>query len=498
MATATQEAPKGTEKQFDLNTATASEFVDRVKVDNALRDEYLSNSNDEKFKRINDLLNHPEKQSAPQGAETQKPNMPEISPQQPVIEEVELTNVKIPKDLFGTYLSNGRSAADAVMEALKGNREKDETINNFRVRNDNTLNDTLALRKELIRAQQEKADAQILAESLKQKIQEAESLKFPMQEIENVDFDLLNDVDPFDPASHPKIEKAKNELERLKKVLKTSKQPKQGDQQQKPQVGTDPSQPPASTQAKIDPEVQKQREALIRTADDKEFFDIEALQAAVPELRTPIPFAVLDKAIANFHNSIASAGGGNLGQAHQLYFSATPEGDQFRAQCKARGVEVPQGYETHQFIVGKIRPQRLKNIDNYRNVIKSKTGKDLEPWEVLDAPGISYVELYRNITPYQPQASASQTSPSQKLQEVIARHMVPAPKQNTVPEIPPSMGGPPMISIGDTPAQVVIDLIAKLNQTPKAITKEEAKKLFDIYEYRNVPPPKIVLDKLKE
>lgn len=506
----TQEAPAGgSEVQFDLETCSLEQFHDKLKNDVDFMNDFMENANDPKYKRVNDMQDKkiPDVAAAPaaapaqQGAAGGQVAQPQGAqpPAAPAEEEVELTGIKIPKQLFGSYLSDGRSVGDAITEALKGNAEKDKTIKSFRDRNDVAINDNLNLRRQLIIALQKNETAQQSVTDAQQA--GAAQLQQILSAVREIDFSALDDVDPLDPDSHPKIETAKGTLAKLKKVFESQ-------QAAQPAAGQQPSALPAQPggQPPATPELKKTRQELVDSVTSMEFADIDALQAAVPELRTTVPFQTLDKAVWSFQQSVAQAAGtpGNIQGALDKYFAGTPEGEQFRAACKTLGTEVPEGYEKHQFIIGKIRPLRLKNIENYRTVVKSKTGKDLEPWETLDAPGISYKDLYRNVEPYKPPTvppvqPGPGTQPSPKMQQAIEQHRAEnMPGQQTVPEIPPSMGIPPNLDIGKLPESEVNALITKLVTTPDAITKEEAQSLQKIYEFAKVPVHEAVIKKLKE
>jgi hypothetical protein len=524
VTTTTAEAPAGVPQAFDLNTANLEQFEDKLKTDTELMNEYTSNPNDPKFTKFNEQFElrrtgktqqpdgsaaaTPAQQAAPAATTETAAAVPPES-QAPAEEMVELTNVKIPKGLLSKYLAGGRGAPDAVIEALKSIPEADNTIKNFRTRDDNHINDNLALRKELIKAQQDRADAQLLIDSLKKQRETASAQPIPsvQPKIEEIDFDVLNDIDLLDMEQHGKVEKAKSELAKARKLIEASRT--QGAQpaaaasvQTQPAKASEASAAPQP--APVSAEMQKSIDALKKLVDDKEFADIAALQAEVPELRTKLPFEVLDKAVANFNHSVANAAGtpGNIGGAVELYFSQTPEGERFRASCKQHGVEAPEGYEIHNHIVGKIRPLRLKNIQVYREKIESKTGgQKLEDWEVLDAPGISYTELYSKVPAYQPPAAASAPQPGAKLQKVIEQHVANTnkPKPYTVPEVPPSMSTAPIVDIGSLPATEFNRLSEQMTTLGAgSFTKQDAVTWSKICEYVGQPCDPVVLSKLKE
>jgi hypothetical protein len=507
----TQEAQKGgsQEPQFDLNTVTPEQFIDRLKTDKDLATEYMNDPYAEKFARISSIIDGkkpPEVNQIQQPSQEQQ-SVTSVKSQQQVPESVTINGKVIPKDLFGSYLTEGRSVEDAVIEALKGNKEKDATIVERTTRNDQLINDTLNLRRQLMVALGQRDTAQQESQHAKTAAAAAQPQQF---EVEQVDFDVLNDIDPYDLDKSPsKIEKAKAELAKLKASFEKQKAGKQAAQPTAtaatPDQGTQQTQ---QQQAAPSAEAVKTRKELEQSVVDLEYADIEALQRAAPELRTRIPFAQLDVAVGNFQTSAAQMNGtpGNPAAAMQLYFSDTPQGEGFRSLCKTRGVEAPEGYDVHQFIIGNVRSQRLRNMNNYRQLVELKSGKKLDPWELLEAPGISYVENYRNVVPFksrQEQKAPEIPQNPDKLQQQIQQHAASAqiPPTKTVPEIPPSMGGgAPQVDFGATTQGEMVDLIDQMQRG--TISKESARRLAGIYE--NVhkiggpPVPQALIDKLKE
>lgn len=505
--------------QFDLETCTREQFVDHIKTDEAMRAEFMENPYQEKFSRISAILDGKRVDSAtiddgqqqpPTGQQSQQPAQQAQQNADSGADDgtsVVINGKKIPRELFGSYLSGDRSVEDAIVEALKGNSEKDKTISSFIERNNLLNSDTLNLRRQLMTALQDKGTAQ-------RKADEAASMSSsPQFDVTDVDFDVLNDVDAYDLDKSPEaIAKAKTALQKLKNSLSGKASVPTGQSQQQPpahsaqpQGGQQPNRQPAPA---TDPDVEKTREALNQQVVNAEYADIMALQANNPELQTPIPFDQLDRAVGVFHQSAARLAGtpGNEASAMELYFSQTPAGEQFRATCKQSGIEAPEGYMVHQFLVREVRPKRLENMSNYSKVVESKTGKKLEPWELLDAPGISYSELYRNTGKYQPAQQQSQASPTQqpapssKLQETIRQHSAQPqlPPTATVPDIPPSMGGPQINGLQSIDQGELPYLISKWQECPNDLTREEANKIRVIYESQGMPVPAPALRKLKE
>ncbi len=479
-----QEEPKKPEaqngqNQFDLNACTPEQFLDKLKNDKELMEEYMNSPNDPKFQKINSLLNNkgnntvqtPQPETQVQNADTQAQTTTVPVTQKPdqlQTEEIDLTGVKIPKNVLSKHLSDNKSTSEALINALKEAQEKEKIIESFRAKNDMLINDSLNLKKQLMSVMQNNSSPQL------------EGL---LEAVKEVNFDILNNVDPFDPEQHSKIEDAKKELEKLKKTINEVTE--------------------KYKTSKADPtlEINKIKQGIEQTVIQKEFADIEALQQEHPELQTPVPFFVLDTAIANFQKSVADLNGTpyNVEAALTRYFSENPEGEKFRSLCKSCGIELPDGYETWAYIVGKIRPLRLQNIEKYKNLIKSKTGRDLEPMEVLDAPGISYRELYKVVGPFKPPKQAVNVSPSPKMQQTIERHIAEDKQlQSFVPEIPPSMGKPVETDVMNITEKELNQLLGKLNNNPSALTEDEAKKLESVYNFAGVPVHEIVKRKLKK
>jgi len=174
------------EKEIVRTYETLDALKAAVKSDPAIRDDYLSNG---------DKYSIAEKTEEPK-AETPSPAEPTLSKRKVTLE--------VDDEMLGTYGKN-READAAILEALKGNKEKDKTIDFFK-------------NEKLPTVERELQEARTVAAGLKKQIAEYEAKKMELsvKKVEKTNFsdfpEFKDDESILDDETGPKILKALKNL----------------------------------------------------------------------------------------------------------------------------------------------------------------------------------------------------------------------------------------------------------------------------------------------
>lgn len=374
--------------------------------------------------------------------------------------EIEVS-VKIPKNLFGTYLKN-RTPDQAVIEALKGNREKDATINVLRDQHSTTHEENISLRSK-VRAAMEQMTQSSSAQ--------------PPQEVISAAAMDVGAIDFLDPEDQEKFTKNSKVLVEFVKKAQTA-------------------QPNVELQAKT-------KEELAKLERSTEFAEIRQLQVTDPSLSTSVDFETLDRSVSSFYEGLKMVSRlPSVEDAWALYNDPV-KGEQLRSQCVASGVVMPAEINQHLKIMH-ARSQILKEIDTER---KSKAeemtqalrnmGKN-ETIDVSAVPRPSYASIWKRVSagnqpavvvapPVVPPAAAPQAMINPALQQQIEARREQSTQQ-TVPLVPPGAAGP-VADARDIPRPLFEEINDRFVKNPSALTKDEAQLLARVYEWQQVPMP---------
>lgn len=484
-----------TAKEFDFNTCTLEEFDTEIinGTNYRARDEWLAagpDSDDPRFSRVNQMLS--DRESGKEVSTPESGNQHEGSVQkdgadgdgaapegdkekttegdggteggngETEVETVEINGLKISKDLLAETFLNGRTPEEAVLEALKAERSGQQFIDDLKPRHAQLQETTIGLRKQLIEAQKalDLAKSEVVASSQQQ--------QQPQIEVPEIDFDS---VDVYDPDAVEKfIGDARKKLDELKAKVKKPTEP--SDQQTK-------TEPEKKEPVKPSKEIQDQVDAIRQSSVDAELVEIAELQRSVPELRGSLPFQQIDQGVANFQQTLAGMTGKDHISAMNTYYSETPEGEQLRTTCEARGVKPPAEVDLWAKImeVRKIRNGNIvKRAKAIEGSILAKTGKrvTVEPYEVEAIEENTYLDLYRKANP--PDINKLQMKARIDGHKQAGRS-VSESQQTYVPEPTPDMGSQEDRLVLET-EEGQCNLSKKLYETPKLITSDEAKTII--------------------
>lgn len=437
----TEAQPTGADNQkwngIDLSTVTAQEFADTItQAPAAVKEEYVRGDQSifaDMHKRWETEASAPASASQPgatDGLQQLPPAQPGASAQpaqqapEPAEEMVDLTGIKIPKNLFGTYLVN-RKPDEALLEALKGNFEKDKTIKTFIERNDGLSSETLRLQQQLLDA------------TVKAKTAEAQPKAVPFQmpqfDIDSVDLDALEKIDFLDPVE---VEQASDKFKKLVGAAKTLKQQAEAAKAQ-------PSPAPTEFKAETDPEIVAQRQRIAEEQRQRNIFEIDTTTSQMPQMAMTKPFKEVDTEVGSFLNRIAMASGINdTSKAAAHYFGSTPEATVFRESCARQGIVPPPDYDKHQ-IVYRAYLARERDVSELRDDLKANPPPRYSMRQYI-------ADEYARSAPSMQQPPASVAQPGQQqqpqptYQERIEQHNRQAQANSTppgyIPDIPPSVG----------------------------------------------------------
>jgi hypothetical protein len=445
---------------IDLNTITEEDFRTALDTDLALRTDYLHNSGDQKYTRINNILDGVEPEAPV--LQEQEAKAPAASPQGDAATPGTLdVSLKVDPKLLGTYLTN-RTPEEAVIEALRGKVEADRFIETQRGSISSLSAETLKLRREL-EATRKATAPQVPAPQAPQP--QAAAPKTPQ-----VNVDELKDLDLFDPENQKKVFDTIGALAAQVQTLQTAP----------PKPETPPVIPPTPAQQnKANPQLQKH-------FMEDEIRQIQELQYAIPEYNTSRPIMDIDADVAKAYAQMQRLGG-----SADLYFAQTAAGEQFRSQCAASNVALPKEFDQW-FGVMSFREQRQTDLGKLAKDLSSRTGADIKMYDVMDTPNHGIIDYYKRSAP-----KTSANAPSSRLQANIEQRRVSqaaaALPEEVVPEIPSNMGQP--ITDISTWTEDMMQTLLKKNYN--AMTREEAAQAIEIMKLVDEKPPQVLLNKVK-
>lgn len=448
---------KGNDNTVTLDTMSLDQFESKLNSDPVFQKEYLDNPTDPKYARLNEAYGRrvsgmPD-DSPPQEAAQAQPAASQTAGTDTTIDTVDVGGVVIPRELFGTYLTN-RSPAEALLEALKGNEEKDKYITSLRSRSTELMDEAQSLRSQL--------------EALRSKPQ-------PQAAADDVDVTAmdLDSVDLFVPEDQDKVKKVIKGLTAKVQQLQ---------------------------QATSQPVVQNPAESYVRS----QYQDIEDLQLAVPELQTSIPFEKLDKEMRFFYDSIAQLSGKNIDDAWTMYHDQGAQGEAFRAKCAQAKIVLPPEHTIHSRVMD-IKAQRdadLQQQAEHMTKVLRAQGKlgEQEQFTVQMLPQnrdnsyraywLRQAQATVPQVPVQPQQSAAPAQPAinPALQaQIDARREQQA--QPYAPTVPHDASTVPISDVSQLPAAEFQRIHVKFQSSPSSLTDEEARIYADVHDYSSVPYP---------
>lgn len=447
-------------------TYTVEEFQKKMD-DPAFREAYLRDPATYEA-RIADLSDRPQGEPETPPAEGAPPAAPQGQPPAaPETYEVIVSGqkVQISRDQLGSYAVN-RDPAAAIVEALKGNREKDKTIEVLLQRDRDNEQNATSLRQRIKDAEARKQPAQPAAPPAPA----SGSAIVPDNGVSEKDVEELEkEFDPFDDAGKGKLfaflRKQASEINKLKTGQQEALKPVQEMIEEQTQT-----------------KAQRAIDEAQRRATTAEFEEIEALLSADPGLRPQgKTFQQLDLDVAEWIRNVKTiAPKGQDGYA--LYFSQGPTGDAFRAQCAASGVTPPQDYDKHQTIMG-LRAERLSAREEMRKHLSQTAGREFQDHELPQVGTLTYLDIYGR---HRRQSGADKQA---LLDAQISGHrqMLDATDHSDrAREIPPEKSVPPRPDWKSVGEEKISKLLAKHSSQ---YSEEEALLVIDFYTDQKMPVP---------
>lgn len=500
----------GSAVAFDFENGSLADFTKRMEDDRGFRQEYLDNPFDHKYDRMNELFQRkqqgedvgaaaaaptataapggtpadPNAQPAPAAPAAPSAAATPASPA-PEIEEFEV-KIKVPKALLvndrNNYLKD-RTPEDAVIEALKGKGEADRFIMDLNSRLGESSKQTMELRRQLAEAKAAPAAGSA----------ETPPGFFKMPEgVEKVEFDGdIDDIDLFVEDTHEKVRKA---LKAFQAITKAQPAPAA--------TATPPAKTDSAHGGQQPGSVKLSPEEVGKLTLQKEMDEILALQAAIPELRTPVSFDKLDLSVFGFLTEVGKAIGiknpeSPEGQkaASEYYFSTAEDGQRVRDLCATKKITMPPGTEIHREIMA-IRAERNNNRNAARLSLAKASGKDFTDLDVPDdLPGVTYADVFSrrgkqpSLTEFMRQAQVK----SHKDAEAAAE----AARSGHAKTVPGDMTQQPPMDVGGLAWNEFVSLV---NLPENQLSPEKARVIVDAARKFGVSDdvPKYIIKKSQE
>jgi hypothetical protein len=447
---AQQEAPKGDLWHgVDLNTCTPEDFWEVINPETGnprAREEYI-NDQDKFASHKLDFVSleqamikaNQQQPAAPAPAQPESGAAPssEVPAAQPPAgqqapaaaspseEMIDLTGIKIPKGLFGSYLT-GRSIQEGIVALAEGNFEKDKAIASRDERLTKLSGKTITLQQELI-------NATIKANSASA---QPKAAPIPKIEVDEIDFSAIKAADLFDPDNHTKvrelIEKADAALKKVRQQITAVAQP--------------PAEPtPYNPEA--DQDVIRTRNELAANQLQRDIFEIDTTASQIPQLRMSKPFEIVDVEVGQFYDRLKLASGipGDRLESAKLFFGNSQDSKIFRDRCIAQGIVPPVDYDKHQ-IAYRAYNNRKKDIENDLPV--ERRGNPSSAYSMQRYMIEELAKSQPSIVPPTPgqaaPAAPSQPNPDvyrQTIDQHVQQQQARAVPPGVIPDIPPSAGG---------------------------------------------------------
>lgn len=384
---------------------------------------------------------------------------------------VEITGLKVPKALFGTYLSGGRSVNDATLEVFKGKIEADRTLKSFEDRNSALSSKTLDLQRQLI-------DATVKVKTVEAQPKPAPQQPFPQIQVEEIDFGALENADLMDPDSHgvvkDNIKKAATAFKNLKTAIETAQHAA------KAQPPTDPNVKPYKPEE--DQEVIKQRGDLRSSEQQRDLFEIEMAVAQTPAIQMSYDqtrgrrktFQEVDAEISAFYDKVQQAAGttGDRMNAVNFYFGTSNDSKIFRDQCVQKGYVPPSDFDKHQ-VASRAYANRRNDMAALRDEARANPPAQFSIQ--------NYIEHELKATPA-PVPSSQQSGPApaapqtpqdrqQQIQQHFQQRQAADAPPGVIADIPPTIGQPAVFNPNEAEQS---QLAAKVRLDPASLTQQEA------------------------
>jgi hypothetical protein len=451
-----------------------SEFQAKLDTDSEFRTNYLKDpaAYEEKIiaeDSVTDSAN-PQGQQGPQSTSPNATNNPEAEDNIKV--QINGESVDVPKNLFGYYLSTGKTPAQALVEALKGIREKDTTIQFLRQKEADNTNQTTGLKRSLEEYKKNQAQ-QAEPSAVAKKPEDIEI------DVAGIDAITADDDALFDPENRKKLAVS---LKALVSGIHTLNQ----------KVAQTDLKATSIQSKAIQEDIERKSALAQQDSINREFQEIEELFTVEPKLKPAVKFAELDGQVHQFMRDVGyiSGTGGEWNDATlnavRTYYAQTPEGEALRTACEQKGIRPPEDINKHTAVM-KLRAVKNTYRDKIKDQMEKVAGRQLQSHEV-EIP-FTYSDFYL-------QEKARGTDVAQiVLQAVVRNHEVAgraANPANMATEIPPEKSAGPI----SLEAFSEKDLQKLFLKDSSAYTAEEASIYKQWCDANQVPVPKKVLDKI--
>lgn len=466
------------EQDKPLEPMTSAEFQTRLNGDKAFLNDYLKNP--ERYEAAISDLTSPAPQ-APEAAQPADPSQaaPQGRPAQVAApaptDPDEIVQVAIPKRLLGSYATN-RSPQEGIIEALKGNAEKDRVIAMLRDRDEESHGEKMSLRERLRLSEDAKARGVQTPAPAQSTTSVAPAASAPITDLDlNID-DLPEDESLFEP-------------ENIKKLATTNKKMVQLLRKQAQELAA-VSQSTSALQTKRQAEDTADEQRQIRDrALRSEFNEIEELQRVEPTLKTTLSFQDLDRAVVSFIKDIGYVAGTGKGEYNDAAIAAanrflndkSPAGDELRKAAAAKGITPPADLDKHAQIM-RVRSERQSTLAQIKRTLEEKSGRKFEDHEV-PLP-FSYVDFHRRLTP----SNSAQSVLAARIEGANQVARASATDQ-FAREVPPEAGRTD-VALSSIGGEQLGELLKKPSDK---YTQQEAALVKQYYESQQIPVPEKVL-----
>jgi hypothetical protein len=410
-----------------------------------------SPANDVEMKFAEDYLKSPEKyrlveskatSDSPQG-NTPQGGSAESSPTSTGSEEVEISGLKIPVSLLGTYAKN-RTPQEALVEALKGISEKDATIAALREADTSAV--PLRDRVREIKSRRQASAPSVIPDEVKLDLEELNLDHLPVDE------------SIFDTENAGKMVKAIKGLSEQNKMLAEALR-----------KNNDSVRSAAAKNAELSSveDVEQLRAVVL----DDNISQVERLQKVDPTLKTKKSFRDLDAEIGKFWETVSQVSGLPQREAAAAYSDATSDaGKKLRETLAQKNVSAPDPEDMGKHaVLMQVHFKRQEKIERLQKAIESRSGKKPEVWEIADDVADlipSYAKVYEDFV-----------GGNRIMQAKIAGArdvMTPKNTDGVAPiarEVPAEMGGAPKMTLDTVDPSKLSALMARDSRT---YSREEA------------------------
>lgn len=268
-------------------------------------------------------------------------------------DEVGISPIKIKKELFGTYIKN-RSPEDAILEALKGNIEKDKTIDFYKKEK------LPAIQNELVSAVSENQRLKKELESIKSAAPKKQEKEIKDEQIDIPEF--TDDDDPLSDSFKEKLKKTSSIFKKIKEqndvLMKTVESMNKDFSETKSKIG------------------QAEERFVAESESEKEYKDLDLIRKSNPERfigKRPIKeigdeylsFMENLKFVAGISSPTYTQSGEFSSEMQNAFMKYNQEGSDLRKKCEERKISLPEDFDD------------LVTVDKIRKIRSSKYEKDM-------------------------------------------------------------------------------------------------------------------------